>query len=161
MAFQVQPWDTRGQMHVSCTINRCTWHNISHLFVLLLSLYFRSVKLTDCLSMGTQSDYRGSAVRITTGYRQDGRGVGVRTPVGSKFFFLSTSSRGALGPTQLPIQWVQGSFSPEVKQPGRDADHSHPSSSWARFFSLHKVQIGSGATPNLLYNGYRALFPRR
>jgi hypothetical protein len=34
-----------------------------------------------------------------------------------------TASRTALGPTQSPIQWVQG-----VKRPGREADHSSPSS---------------------------------
>jgi len=27
-----------------------------------------------------------------------------------------------------PIQWVSGALSPGVKQPGREADHSHPSS---------------------------------
>jgi hypothetical protein len=34
----------------------------------------------------------------------------------------------ALGPTQLPIQWVPAALSPEVKRPGREADHSPPSS---------------------------------
>jgi hypothetical protein len=32
-------------------------------------------------------------------------------------------SRPALGPTQLPIQWVL-SLSPRVKRPGRDVDHT-------------------------------------
>jgi hypothetical protein len=32
------------------------------------------------------------------------------------------------GPTQPPIQWAQGAISPEVKRPGREADHSPPSS---------------------------------
>jgi hypothetical protein len=45
-------------------------------------------------------------VGIGTGYVLDGRGVGVRVPVGSRMF--STSSRPALRPTQLPIQWVPG-----------------------------------------------------
>jgi hypothetical protein len=45
--------------------------------------------------MGTQSDYRGSAVGITTGYRLDGRGVGVRAPVGSKFFSLHVVQTGS------------------------------------------------------------------
>jgi hypothetical protein len=39
-----------------------------------------------------------------------------------------TASRPALGPIQLPIQWVQGAFSSDVKRPGREAYHS-PSSS--------------------------------
>jgi hypothetical protein len=37
-------------------------------------------------------------------------------------------SRTALGPTQTPIQWVQESLSVGVKRPGREADHSPPSS---------------------------------
>jgi hypothetical protein len=38
------------------------------------------------------------------------------------------SSRPALGPTQLPTQWVLGVSSPAVKRPGREADHPPPSS---------------------------------
>jgi hypothetical protein len=34
----------------------------------------------------------------------------------------------ALGPTQPPIQWVLGALSLGVKRPGREADHSPPSS---------------------------------
>jgi hypothetical protein len=41
-----------------------------------------------------------------------------------KNFLFSTSSKPALGSTQPPIQWVPGSLSPEVKQPGRESDHS-------------------------------------
>jgi hypothetical protein len=40
-----------------------------------------------------------------------------------KAFFSVTTYRLALGPTQLPMLWVLG-----VKQPGSEADHSHPSS---------------------------------
>jgi hypothetical protein len=44
-------------------------------------------------------------------------------------FPLSSVSRPALGPTQPPVQWVSGVLSPGVKsRPGRDADHSPPSS---------------------------------
>jgi hypothetical protein len=67
---------------------------------------------------------RDSAVGIATGYGLDGRGVGVRVPVGSRFF--STSSRPVLGPTQPPIQWVSGALSPGVKRPGREDDHALP-----------------------------------
>jgi hypothetical protein len=34
----------------------------------------------------------------------------------------------ALGPTRPPIQWVPGALSLGVKWPGREADHSLPSS---------------------------------
>jgi hypothetical protein len=69
----------------------------------------------------TTFDTRNSAVGIAIGYRLNNRGVGVRVPVGSRIF--STSPRPELGPTQLPIQWL-----PAVKRPGREADHSPPTS---------------------------------
>jgi hypothetical protein len=56
---------------------------------------------------------RDSSVSIATGYRLDGPGLISDSPV----------SRLALGLTQPPIQWVPG-----VKRPGREADHSPPSS---------------------------------
>jgi hypothetical protein len=40
----------------------------------------------------------------------------------------TTASRTALGPTQPPIQWVAGALSLGVERPGREADHSPPSS---------------------------------
>jgi hypothetical protein len=48
------------------------------------------------------------------------RGLGI--------FLFTTASRTALGPTQPPIQWVPGALSLGVKWPGREADHSPPSS---------------------------------
>jgi hypothetical protein len=42
--------------------------------------------------------------------------------------FLFTTSRTALGPTQPPIQWISGIIFLGVNQPGREADHSLPSS---------------------------------
>jgi hypothetical protein len=47
---------------------------------------------------------------------------------GLVIFLFSTSSRTVLGPTQSPIQWVPGALSLGVKWPGREADHSPPSS---------------------------------
>jgi hypothetical protein len=40
---------------------------------------------------------------------------------------FTTVSRTALGPTQPHIQWVIGALSLGVKRPGREADHSPPS----------------------------------
>jgi hypothetical protein len=34
----------------------------------------------------------------------------------------------AVGPTQTPIQWVPGALSLRIMRPGREADHSPPSS---------------------------------
>jgi hypothetical protein len=64
---------------------------------------------------------------IATGYGLDDRGVGVRLPSGTKIL-VSAASGLQLGPTQLPIQWVSVAISPGVKQRGREADHSPPTS---------------------------------
>jgi hypothetical protein len=48
------------------------------------------------------------------------RGLGI--------FLFTIASRTALGPTQPPIQWVPGALSRGIKRPGREADHSPPSS---------------------------------
>jgi hypothetical protein len=45
-----------------------------------------------------------------------------------KNFLFSTSSRTALGPAEPPIQRVPETLSPGVKWPGREADHSPPTS---------------------------------
>jgi hypothetical protein len=47
---------------------------------------------------------------------------------GLEIFLFTTASRTALGPTEPPIQWVSGALSLRVKRPGREADHSPPSS---------------------------------
>jgi hypothetical protein len=45
-----------------------------------------------------------------------------------RIFLFATAFRPALGPTQPPIQWVQGALSPGLKRPGREDDHSPPQS---------------------------------
>jgi hypothetical protein len=61
------------------------------------------------------------------GYGLDDRGFESRQGLGI-FFYTTAVSRMALGPTQLPIQWVPGALSLGVKRPEREADHSSPSS---------------------------------
>jgi hypothetical protein len=43
-------------------------------------------------------------------------------------FPFTAASRTTLEPTQPPIQWVLGALSLGIKRPGREADHSPPSS---------------------------------
>jgi hypothetical protein len=54
------------------------------------------------------------------------RAIEVRSPAGAKIFPLSSVSRPALGPTQ-PMG-TGGPFPGVKARPGRDADHSPPSS---------------------------------
>jgi hypothetical protein len=71
---------------------------------------------------------RNSSVGIALSYGLDDRGSRVRFRGGGLGNFLfATASRTALGPTQSPIQWVPGALSLGVKRPGREADHSSPS----------------------------------
>jgi hypothetical protein len=50
------------------------------------------------------------------------------SPSGVKIFLFSRSSSPLLRSTQPPIQWVPGALSPGVKRPGREVEHSPPSS---------------------------------
>jgi hypothetical protein len=72
---------------------------------------------------------RDSVVGIVTGYGLDDKRGRSSSPGRIKNFLFSTSSRLALGPTQPPTQWVPETLSPGVKQSGREADHSPPTSS--------------------------------
>jgi hypothetical protein len=47
---------------------------------------------------------------------------------GWEYLSFTTAFRPTLELTQLPIQWVPGALSLEIKRPGREADHSPPSS---------------------------------
>jgi hypothetical protein len=66
-----------------------------------------------------------SVYRWATGWTIGVPGFDSRWGLGIFFF---TASRTALGSTQPPIQCVQGALSLGVKRPGREADHSPPSS---------------------------------
>jgi hypothetical protein len=59
---------------------------------------------------------RDSSASIASSYELDGRGSIPGS--GKRFFFYSTPSRPALGPTQPPIQLVSG-----VKRSGLEANH--------------------------------------
>jgi len=52
----------------------------------------------------------------------------------------------ALEPTQPPIQWILGALSLGVKRPGREADHSPPSS--AKDKECVELYLHSSNTPS-------------
>jgi hypothetical protein len=80
------------------------------------------------------------------GYGLEDRGSRVRFPTGLGIFLLTTASRTTLGPTQPPIQWVAGALYLGVKRPGREADHSPPSS--AEVKQCVELYIHSPKTPS-------------
>jgi hypothetical protein len=71
---------------------------------------------------------RDSAVSIATGYGLDDRGGRISSLSRVKNFPFSMLSKSALGPTQPSIQLISGALAQGVKRPGRDADHSLPTS---------------------------------
>jgi hypothetical protein len=76
------------------------------------------LKVTD--SARVQAWRRDGSVGIATDYRFDYRqGQG---------YLFSIASRPTLGRPQPPIQFVPGALSRGVRRPGREADHSPPSS---------------------------------
>jgi hypothetical protein len=87
-----------------------------------LGYYFVRYMTTTSLSQSLYCQKsRDSSVGIAAGYRLDGRGP---IPDKGNIFLFSIKSRQVLGPTQPAFQWV-----PRIKRPGREADHSPPSSS--------------------------------
>jgi hypothetical protein len=76
----------------------------------------------------TDSHSRDGSVGIALGDGLDYRGSRVQLPAGTGNFSLHHRVQNGLGPTQPPIQWVPAVLSLGVKRPGREADHSFPSS---------------------------------
>jgi hypothetical protein len=63
---------------------------------------------------------------MALGYGLDDKRFDSRQGLG--MFLFTTASRPDLRPTQPPIQLLAGTLSLKVKRPGREADHSPPSS---------------------------------
>jgi hypothetical protein len=57
---------------------------------------------------------------------------GVRFLAGQEIFLFSIASGPSVGTTEPPIQYIKGDFCVGVKGPGREADHSPPSSTEAK-----------------------------
>ncbi|PNF37665.1 hypothetical protein B7P43_G11938, partial [Cryptotermes secundus] len=72
---------------------------------------------------------RDSSVGTATGYGLDDRGVGVRVPVGSTIFFIVAQTGSGVRQT-YPMG--TGDLSKGVKRPGRETDHSPPTSDEVR-----------------------------
>jgi hypothetical protein len=70
---------------------------------------------------------RGAMI-AQSGYGLDDRGSRVRFPAGAGNFSLHHRVQNGSWVTQPPIQWVLGALYLGVKRPGREADHSLPSS---------------------------------
>jgi hypothetical protein len=72
---------------------------------------------------------RGSSVSIVSDYGLDDRAIGVRFPAGAKDFSFNLCVQTGSGahPASCPMG-TGGSFPGEKARPGRDADHSPPSS---------------------------------
>jgi hypothetical protein len=90
---------------------------------------------------------RDSSVGIALGYRLDDHGFRVRFPAGAGNFFLHHRAQNGSGaPTQPLIQCVLGALSLRVKRPGREADHSPPSS--AEVKECVELYLHSSNTPS-------------
>lgn len=69
--------------------------------------------------------------KFCVGYGLNNQGIDCDSIPGrdkSFFFFISTVSKLALGPTQLAVHWVPRPLSLQVKQQGHDTNYSPPSS---------------------------------
>jgi hypothetical protein len=86
-----------------------------------------------CLSLHLSWD---SSVGIATGYGLDGREVGVRVLVRSKMFSSPRHPDQFWGPPSLLFNGYRG-FSPGIKRPGREADHSPPTSANVKNTWIH------------------------
>jgi hypothetical protein len=72
--------------------------------------------------------YHDSAIGIATGYGLDGRGVEVRVPVEERFFSSPRRPDRLWSPPSLLSSGYRELFPWGLKRPGREADHSLPTS---------------------------------
>jgi hypothetical protein len=116
----------------------CDEKSVSQLLMVTFNIFdfldsqtcLTSVRRPSLISYFTSAGY---TIQIKNPWKDlhfnESKGRGRRSSPGRvKKFLFSTSSRQALGPTQIPIQWVPGALSPGVKRPVREGDHSPPSS---------------------------------
>jgi hypothetical protein len=105
---------TQAEVSVRVTDGCASTHSLKHTSIILaINFAWRDVI--------AQSVYR-------QGYGLHDWGSRVRFPERAGNFLLTTASRTVLRPTQPPIQWAPGALASGVKRPGREANHSPPSS---------------------------------
>jgi hypothetical protein len=80
---------------------------------------------------------RDSAVGIATGYGLDDRGVGVWVSVGVRIFTSPCRPDRLWGPPNLLSNGYRGALSLRVKRPGRESDHSPPTSAEVKKICLY------------------------
>jgi hypothetical protein len=105
---------TRHYTYWAIPALNCTAH------VLLFSIW-RHINLRVTTKLGARIAQRYSA-RLRAGWSD------VESRQGLGIFLFTITTRPALGPSQSPIQWAPGAFSGGKAVPGREADHSPPSS---------------------------------
>jgi hypothetical protein len=85
---------------------------------------------------------RDTAVGIATGYWLDDRGIGFRVPVGSRIFTSPCRPNRLWGPPPTSYPMGTGGSFPGVKRPGREPDHSPPTSA-----EVKKTRIYTSTPP--------------
>jgi hypothetical protein len=118
-------WNTRGgeKKELLLFLPGIESRSFSHcLIATLTELPLLLMKVKYKMKISCPYETRDSSVGIALGYGLNGV-LGFDSRQGLGIFLFTTASRTALGPTQSPIQWVQGALSLGVKRPGREANH--------------------------------------
>jgi hypothetical protein len=77
------------------------------------------------------------------------------------FYCMPFPPRTALGPTQLPIQWIPGALYLRIKRPWREADHSPPSSAEVKeWVELHFHSPNTPSWRGVQLKEAEVLFPQ-
>jgi hypothetical protein len=119
----------------------------------LLSFDFFKMKMNFCCSVFMSWSLSSSYVNIATAYGLDDRGVGVWIRVGSRIF---SSSRHPDRLWAHPASYLTGSgnFSPGVKRPRREADHSLCRHSTIHLQGVVLIYLSAGITLPFMHDTY-------
>jgi hypothetical protein len=119
-------------------VHDMTWHDV-------LDICSSFVRKREFMPVKSLNKSHHSSVGMALGYGLNDRGSRVQFPAEAGNFLFTTASRTALGPTQPSIQWIPGALSLGVKRPGREADHSPPSTAevkeWVELYLHSPVHL--------------------